>query len=475
MGESGYYSQKLKFLSLAALVFSTMIGGGIFNIPQNMAAQASLGAVILSWLITGAGVLFLIFTFRSLATLKPEYKTGIYQYAEAGFGQFTGFNMAWGYWLCVIISNIALGVMMNDSLGAFFPVLHEHGFPTIILINFLIWSVFALVVRGLRTASFINTLLTVVKFTTIALIVVLLIIYFKVGLLTADFWGNSFTGAGADIGSLSSQIKSTMLVTVFCFLGIESAVMMSSHAVKNNDVAKASVLAFVLALILYTMISVLCYGIMSQQQLAGLSDPSMAYVLKSCAGEWAYYFVIGSIVLSVFISWLSWTLICAETPYGAATVKMLPSQFLRLNKHGMPAYGLVISSIFMSLFTIIVCTAPNVYLAALNLSILMILPPYLFSSLYLCKISFSSQNKLRYLTTGIISSLYCLWCLYSGGLLLLMSTSIFYVMGVGFYILAKKQYHTLSFSTADRIVFTLLVLAALASIFLIYKGEIQLS
>lgn len=476
MAESSYYSQKLRFLSLAALVFSTMIGGGIFNIPQNMAAGASLGAVITSWLLTGAGVLFLIFTFRALATLKPQFKTGIYQYADAGFGRFMGFNMAWGYWFCVIISNVALGVMFNDSLGAFFPVLLKHEFPTLVLITALIWSVFALVVQGLRTASFVNTFLTIIKFGTLAFILVLLVIFFKVGMLSLDFWGNSGIQGFSDLGSIPHQVKGTMMVTMFCFLGIESAVMMSSHSVNNKDVAKASILAFILALILYTMVSVLCFGIMSQPQLSVLDDPSMAYVLKSCAGKWAYYFVICSIVLSALISWLSWTIICAETLYGASTVKMLPSQFLKLNKHGMPAYGLVISSILMSLFTVIVCTAPNVYIAALDLSILMILPPYLFSALYLCKLSIVSRipRRTRYFTIGLITAVYCLWCMYAGGLLLLLSTSIFYASGIGFYIIAKKQNRIRTLSLNDKIGIALLILLSIISVFLIIAGYVKL-
>ena len=77
----------LGVLALAAIVVSSMIGGGIYSLPQNMASGASVGAVILSWAITGFGVYFIANTFRILASAKPDLTAGIYMYrsnAEPG-------------------------------------------------------------------------------------------------------------------------------------------------------------------------------------------------------------------------------------------------------------------------------------------------------------------------------------------------------------------------------------------------------
>ena len=67
-----------------------MIGGGIFNLPQNMAQSASAGAVGIAWIITGIGMYFLTNTFRVLSTVVPDAKSGIYSYARLGFGKFVG-------------------------------------------------------------------------------------------------------------------------------------------------------------------------------------------------------------------------------------------------------------------------------------------------------------------------------------------------------------------------------------------------
>ena len=75
----------LGVLALAGVVVSSMIGGGIYSLPQNMAAGASVGAVIIAWIITGIGVYFIANTFRILSVVKPDLTTGIYMYSREGF------------------------------------------------------------------------------------------------------------------------------------------------------------------------------------------------------------------------------------------------------------------------------------------------------------------------------------------------------------------------------------------------------
>jgi hypothetical protein len=99
-------SGKLGLVALVALVVGSMIGGGVFSLPQNMAKGASPGAVVIGWLITGIGMLALAFVYQSLSTRKPALDAGPYAYARAGFGDFVGFNSAWGYWLSAWLGNV---------------------------------------------------------------------------------------------------------------------------------------------------------------------------------------------------------------------------------------------------------------------------------------------------------------------------------------------------------------------------------
>lgn len=420
---------KLGFWGLVALVFGLVVGVGIYNLPQNMAAAASPGGVALAWLVTGAGILPLVMAFKWLSEHFPQYNAGIYEYAQAGFGNYVGFNAAWGYWLCTAFSNITYGVMLNDAVGAFWPELLNHRLATILFCSALIWLMYFIVSQGIKTAKVINTLLAAVKLIMLIFIIVIFILFFKLDLFSADIWGNT-----AATGDLLEQVKNSMMVTLFCFFGVEGAVMMSARAKNKWDVGRAGVVGFLIALVLYLAISLLCFGLLSRARLAGLSDPSIAYLLRDICGDWAYWFVICSVIVALLGGWVAWTLVVAQVPYEAALVGILPPIFKRTNRHGMPATGLFASSIAMELFLLMVVFADNMYLTALHITGLMIIPCYFFTGLFMIK----KANTWRSMTVAIVTVLFCCWMAYAGGLLEMMMTSVFYLLGLGFYLKARK-------------------------------------
>jgi len=105
-------------------VVGSMVGGGVFNLPSNMAEGAALGAVVIAWLITGVGMFFLVQTFKTLSDNRPDLSSGIYSYAAEGFGKYVGFNSAWGYWLSAAIGNVSFAVLLMQALGYFFQYLY---------------------------------------------------------------------------------------------------------------------------------------------------------------------------------------------------------------------------------------------------------------------------------------------------------------------------------------------------------------
>lgn len=486
-------SAKLGFWGLVALVFGLMVGVGIFNLPQNMAATSSVGAVVLAWIVTAFGMLTLVAAFKILSDKYPQYNAGIYQYAQKGFGEYAGFNAAWGYWLCTAFSNVAYAVMLNDAVGAFYPPLLEHGWLTVVLCSALIWVMYFVVAAGIKTAKIVNTTLAVVKIVVIVFIIYIFCTKFDPELLKTDLWGNV-----KELGSVAHQIKGSMMVTLFCFFGIEGAVMMSARAKRPQDVGRAGVVGFLISLVLYMLISVLCFGLMMRPELAALPDPSIAYILKVSLGGWAYYFVIGAVIVALLGGWVAWTLVVAQVPYEAAKVKILPQQFLSTNRNRMPTYGLVASSIVMEIFLLMVVTADNVYLAALHITGLMILPCYLFTGLFLLKktrtphpelsqVKYGSgirvhRNRIRALAA--ICVVFCCWMIYAGGIMQMMMTSIFYLCGLWFFIKARREATAGStpgrgsrqcapiFSRRDNLLLGALSLASLISIFyLLLEGS----
>lgn len=476
---------RLGFWGLTAIVFGSVIGSSIYNIAQNMARGASLGAVLSAWLITGLGMLSLVIVFKRLSDIRPDLTAGIYEYAQVGFGNYAGFNMAWGYWLCVILGNLTYAVMLNDAIDAFFPSMIGNKTDLVIFGTVIIWGMYMMVSRGMRSAAYVNTLLSVVKFASLVLIIGILVICARLGMFDVDFWGNL---PGAGLGSFTDQFSSCMLVTVWSFMGIEGAVMMSGRARRHSDVGRASVTGFFLALALYVLVSFLCFGVMTRQELSGLPNPSLAYVLDACAGAWAKWYVIAAVTVSIFGGFVAWTLVSAQVPYEAARVGIFPKRFLHLNRHGMPTYGMATASAAMTICMLLVVTAENVYIAALNLTALMVIPSYMFCGLYLLKvcrregIKGNGRSRIADIVAATASVIFCIYIIWAGGLKLMAVTSLFYLAGTPFYIKARRQALARDagdtvgkvFTTPQRIAVGILVIFAIASLLMLFTGTVRL-
>ena len=282
---SGKPKSGLGVLALASIVISSMIGGGIYSLPQNMAAGASAGAVLLAWVITGFGVFFIANTFRILSTVKPDLTAGIYMYSREGFGPYVGFTIGWSYWLCQICGNVGYAVITMDALNYFFPPYFAGGNNLLSIIggSVLIWGFNFLVLRGIKQATVINIIGTIAKIVPLILFILILLFVFQFSKFDFNFWGEQIA-TRAKLGGLSAQIKSTMLVTLWAFIGIEGAVVMSKHASSPKAVGRATVLGFLGCLIIYILLSLLPFGYMTQAELAAIPNPSTAGVLEKIVG-----------------------------------------------------------------------------------------------------------------------------------------------------------------------------------------------
>ncbi|MBR6327777.1 MAG: amino acid permease, partial [Alphaproteobacteria bacterium] len=283
--EANKSSAGLGVWALSAIVVSSMIGGGIYSLPHNMAQSASAGAVLLAWLITGIGVYFIANTFRILSVVKPDLTAGIYMYSRQGFGPFAGFTIGWSYWLCQICGNVGYAVITMDALNYFFPPYFAGGnnLASIVGGSLIIWGFNFLVLRGIKQATFVNLIGTIAKIVPLLLFIVVMAFVFQEHKFSFDFWGENLIGK-AKLGTLSAQIKSTMLVTLWSFIGIEGAVVMSQHAKSVQSVGRATVMGFIGCLSIYVLLSLLPFGYMSQAELSGIANPSTAGILEKIMG-----------------------------------------------------------------------------------------------------------------------------------------------------------------------------------------------
>ena len=63
----------LSLFPLTALVVGSIIGSGMFNLPQNMAENSGALAIIIAWLITFVGMLCLTKLYQKLSTKNRTF------------------------------------------------------------------------------------------------------------------------------------------------------------------------------------------------------------------------------------------------------------------------------------------------------------------------------------------------------------------------------------------------------------------
>ena len=474
----------LGIFALAAIVVSSMIGGGIYSLPQNMAAGSSAGAVLLAWLITGIGIYFIARTFSILSMAKPELTTGIYSYSRAGFGPYIGFTIGWSYWLCQVCGNVGYAVITMDALNYFFPGYFEGGnnLASIIGGSVIIWFFNFLVLKGVKQASIVNTIGTVIKILPLLLFILIMIFLFQFDKFDSNFWGEAIA-TKSKIGGLSTQIKSTMLVTLWAFIGIEGAVVMSNRAKSPSIIGPATILGFVSCLGIYILLSLLPFGYMSQAELANIANPSTAGILEKAVGPWGSWIMNIGLVISVLTSWLAWTMVTAQIPQAAAQNGTFPRAFAKENKNDAPSVSLIVTSIAMQLFLLLVYFSNNAWNTMLSITSVMVLPAYFASCAYLWKLCEDGEyptniiyRRSGALITSILGALYALWLIYAAGLQYLMLAAIIIALGIPFYIWARKQNQPDErvFSYRECLFATILIIIAIFAIYAMARGLVTI-
>lgn len=469
--------KRLGLSALTAVVIGSMVGSGVFSLPQNMAAGAAPLAILISWGITGVGVLALAFVYQALSRRKPELDSGPYAYAKAGFGPFVGFNSAWGYWLSAWLGNVSYAVITFSALAYFFPFFGEgNTWQAIVGASIMLWLIHFLILSGVHQAAFVNTLATIAKIAPIVIFIVIAFVAFKVDVFNMDFTG---AGSKTDLGSIMDQVKSTMLVTLWVFIGIEGASVVSARAARRSDIGVATMAGFFTTLGIYALVSLLSLGVMTQPELAGLKNPSMAGVLEHIVGSWGAVLINIALVVSVLGAFLSWTLLAAEVPHVAAKDGTMPRFFGHENANGAPSTSLWITNALVQIFLIVTLFAESTYTALFYIASTAILIPYVFSGAYAAKLALSGEayatgeSKTNDLIAGAVATIYGVWLVYAAGPAYLLMVAMLYAPGIIFYIKARSETGEKSFTPVEALLAAILVIAGLVAAYLIWNGSIS--
>lgn len=413
-----------------ALVVGNMIGSGIFLLPASL-ADAAGPISILGWVFTGVGAMLLAYVFAGLGRALPR-TGGPYAYAKRAFGDFVGFQTAWGYWIAAWAGNAAIAVAFVGYLAVFWPEVATHNLLGALVGIALIWFLTGINIMGARTSGQVQVLTTVLKFVPLALIGLIGLFFIKGG----NYTPFAPEGEGAAISSAAT-------LTLWAFIGLESATV-PAEEVRDPErtIPRATMIGTGITTLLYIVATVAIMGIIPTNELAASTSPFADAAGQMFGGGWDKVIALVALV-STFGALNGWILLQGRVPLAAAEDGMFPPQFAKVHgERRTPVFGLVVSSVLITALMLMNYTKGLVdaFTFVILLATLTTLVPYAFSAAaqaYLWLVEgekFNPKHLVRDVAIATLAFAYSLWAIASAGEDIVTKGFVLLLAGIPVYI-----------------------------------------
>jgi arginine:ornithine antiporter/lysine permease len=465
MNDSG---RQLSAIALTGMVVGSMVGAGIFSLPRSFGLATGVAGALLAWTVTGIGMFALARVFQMLAVRRPDLDAGVFAYAKAGFGDYAGFLSAVGYWLVGCIADVSYWVLIKSTLGASFPVFGDGNTLAAVLVSSAgVWLYHVLILRGIKSAAGINTVVTAAKIVPILVFILLIAAAFEAEVFASNFTGEESTG-------LIEQVRATMLITIFVFIGIEGASVYSRYARRRSDVGRATLAGFALVLSLLVLVTLLPYAVLPRAELAGLRQPSMASALEAVVGSWGRVFVGAGLIVSVLGAYLAWSLIAIEVLFAAAKAGDVPRFLAWENRNGVPAASLWLSNAVIQVVLILTLFSDDAFITLVKLTSTMVLVPYLLSAGFALKLTFGQSRDRGAAMWSLVATVFAVLMVVGAGIEFLLLSALLYAPATVLFAVARRERKQAVFTGAEWAVFAAILLAAAAGVYGLATGWITI-
>ncbi|MFB4274478.1 MULTISPECIES: amino acid permease [unclassified Nonomuraea] len=418
----------------SALVVGSVIGTGVFALPSALAVFGPISLV--AFVLVTIGAIALALTFRDLAVRLPG-AGGPYVYARDAFGEFAGFLIAWSYWITAWAGNAAIVVAWVGYVEVFWNTGHDVGWSIAIALTGLFLPALVNLV-GLRSFAAFQVVTTVLKF-------IPLLFMATVGLLFIDT--ANFGAFNAGETSWVGAIGAAGAIALFSYLGIETASVAAARVRDpERNVGRATVLGTLACAAVYLLGTVAVFGTVARDDLVSSTAPFTDAANAIFGGEWAGATVAAAAVVSGFGALVGWTLIVAEMPRAAARDGLFPAPFARQNRAGVPAFGIVVSTLLAAGLTVVSYTSfEQVFITVVLLSVLTSVVPYLLSAaaqLYWLGTD-GRRLRVRHLARDVgvsaLALVFGFWALAGSGYAAVYYGTFCLLLGVPVYVWVKAR------------------------------------
>lgn len=424
--------KKIGVITLTALVAGNMIGSGIFLLPSSLARLGSLS--LFSWIATTIGTMFIALVFCRISQMVKR-TGGPYAYAQEGLGNVIGFQTAFCYWVAIWVGNAAIILTGVSHLAIFFPSISHPVLICIISIAF-IWLFTIINLSGIKNAGFTTTILTIAKLVPLAMIIFAGWFYFRPELLA-----DSLNVTKPHVSNFSLITQGATL-TLWAFIGVESATVPSEsvHNPKRN-IPLATLLGAGIAAVVYIGSSVVVMGLVPNASLQTSGSP-FAEAALVIFGEWGQTLVAIGAIISCLGCLNGWILLQGQIPMAAAGDGLFLKIFGKKNKHDIPAWGIIITSVFITILLLLTMSKDLVkqFQEIILMATLANLIPYLYTpvSEIILFVRRKVSMKKSTIFVAIVTILYSLWAIAGAGMDTLALSAMLIMASIPLYLFTGK-------------------------------------
>jgi APA family basic amino acid/polyamine antiporter len=432
---------KLGLAACTALVIGNVIGSGVFLLPASLAPFGGLALV--GWLVSCAGALLLAMVFAKLAQVVPQ-TGGPYAYTRVGFGDFAGYLIAWGYWIGIWSSVAAVAVALVSYASGLAPVLNTSPALSALVACGVVWLLTWVNLRGVQGAGRMQTITTVLK-------LIPLVAVGTIGLLWAN-WSNFAPTVPPQYPSTFSAITAAASLTLFAFLGIESATVPAGDVDEPaRTIPRATIVGTLIVAAVYILSTIGVMGALPASELAASPAP-FADAARAMWGDWAYPGVIIGAVISCFGAINGFILLQGQVPFAAASDDLFPRRFAHLSKAGVPAFGCVVSSALVSALLLInyagqatgSSSLTEIYNSILLLATFVTLVPYAFCTMaelmifILRRDQFKGERLRRASVIAVLAFIFSIITIIGSGAQTVLYGFVMLLLGIPIFVWLKR-------------------------------------
>jgi APA family basic amino acid/polyamine antiporter len=340
-----------------SVVAGTIIGSGIFLVPQEMMrAAGSSSLVYLAWIAAGLLSLFGAMTYAELAAMRP-FAGGEYVYIRDAYGELPSFLYMWTWFSLAkpaSIASSAIGAVQILGIFAAFSWLSRPLLPHWqmewgqIAAIALTWLITGLNYLGMRRAGAFQLIFTVLK---IALI--LGIVFFCFTSPHGQFGNFSTVFTGKQGGITGFAVA--MIAALWAYDGWNDLNMVAEEIKKpERSIPFALIFGVGLVAVLYMLTNAAVEYLLPAGAIAASPHPaSDAMVLA--VGLWGAALVSVGMVISVLASLNGTVLSGARIPFAAARDGIFFRSLARIHpRFQSPSVSLVVQAAMSTVLLLLV-------------------------------------------------------------------------------------------------------------------------